>query len=80
MSQPEQTRDDLALEVAQVWTRNNAWIPGGAKGELEAVLGIPLPLPAIGDPRPQGGTLVYKDEPGRLIEFRETYAEWKARQ
>lgn len=73
----EQTRDELAQAVAEVWARNNGWIPGGAKTELEEALGLSLPLPATGE-LTVGGGFSYSQDPLRLS-GRETYAEWAAR-
>lgn len=76
----EQTRDELALAVAELWTKQNGWIPGAAINELEAVLGLPLPTPSIcyfkdGD----GNAVTYNMTPPRRGPG-ETYTQWRARQ
>jgi hypothetical protein len=36
---------DLAADVAQLWTDQNAWIPGAAREELAGILGRDIPGP-----------------------------------
>lgn len=72
--------DALATAVAEVWTKNNGWVPGGSKAQLEEVLGLKLPDPAVGA-LSYSDDFVYKtDEPVRRFHGRETYAEWAERQ
>lgn len=68
---------ELRLDVARLWTRLNAWIPAGAKEDLEELLGLPLPDPvhtSIAE-RPEGGWQLIRDR-----EFEVAYDVWLARQ
>lgn len=73
-------RRSMAMGVAQVWTRNNGWIPGGARSELETVLQLDLPLPAVGGVSGDHQFVYKTSDPERRHHGRETYEEWSARQ
>lgn len=38
-------KQEQAQAVADLWHRNNAWIPAAARSDLEAVLGVDLDPP-----------------------------------